>query len=179
MEESLREWRGGADDIARMVGKKAVVSTGLGEIILGFFPQDAPNHVSIFLELVQGGYYNETLIHRVVPGFVIQSGDPNTREGDRDRFGLGGPGYYLKAEINERCHLRGTLAMARSASLDSAGSQFFVNLEDNPSLDGQYTVFGEVLEGMDVIERIAMEARDERDIPLEDVPITIKVVEQS
>ncbi len=174
-EDLLKKWSGTGTEIEAMKEKKAVITTSLGTILLGFFPEKAPNHVASFFALVEQGFYDGTLIHRVVPNFIVQGGDPNSRDGERKRFGTGGPGYCLVAEINDHRHLRGTVAMARSASLDSGGSQFFINLADNPSLDGQYTVFGEVLEGMEVVEQIAKTERDKNDIPLEDIRMTIKL----
>ncbi|MBW2073103.1 MAG: peptidylprolyl isomerase [Deltaproteobacteria bacterium] len=146
---------------------RAVIKTKFGDITLGFFPDVAPNHVSSFLDLARSGFFDGTTFHRVVPGFVIQGGDPNSKNPDRSTHGTGGPGYYLKAEFSDRPHLRGTLSMARAADPDSAGSQFFICVQAAPFLDGNYTVFGEVLEGMDVVDKIVSQPRDERDNPIE------------
>jgi peptidyl-prolyl cis-trans isomerase B (cyclophilin B) len=118
-----------------------------GEIRVELFPEDAPKTVESFVALAKKGFYDGLTFHRVVPGFVAQGGDPR---GD----GTGGPGYTLKAEFNGRKHLRGTVAMARSQSPDSAGSQFYICLAPQPHLDGQYTIFGQVVEGMEVVDRI-------------------------
>lgn len=131
----------------------AVIVTKKGEIRIRFFPQDAPNHVASFIELAQSGFYDGTTFHRVEPGFVVQGGDPYSKTGEGP-VGTGGPGWRLKAEFNDRPHLKGTVAMARAQDPDSAGSQFYICLAPAPFLDGKYTVFGEVVEGMDVVERI-------------------------
>src|SRR5689334_18951496 len=118
-----------------------------GTIKIEFYPDSAPNTVANFEKLANTGFYNGLNFHRIVPGFVVQGGDPN---GD----GTGGPGYKIKAEFNERKHLTGTVAMARSSDPNSAGSQFYICLEPQPSLDRQYTVFGQVTEGMDLVRNI-------------------------
>lgn len=118
-----------------------------GRIVIEFYPNDAPNTVDNFIKLAQKGFYDGLKFHRVVPGFVVQGGDPL---GD----GTGGPGYTIKAEFNSRKHLTGTVAMARAMDPDSAGSQFYICLEPQPGLDGQYTVFGQVIEGMDLVKGI-------------------------
>lgn len=141
--------------IQAMKKTRAVIHTRLGDITLRFFPEVAPNHVHNFIQLAQKGFYDKTTFHRVIPGFMIQGGDPNTKDDNRANDGQGGPGYTLKAEFNKRPHQRGTLSMARAADPDSAGSQFFICVADAPHLDGQYTVFGEVVEGMDVVDAIA------------------------
>jgi cyclophilin family peptidyl-prolyl cis-trans isomerase len=118
-----------------------------GEIRIELFPEDAPKTVESFVALAKKGFYDGLTFHRVVPGFVAQGGDPR---GD----GTGGPGYTLKAEFNRRKHLRGTVAMARSQHPDSAGSQFYICFAPQPQLDGQYTIFGQVVQGMDVVDRL-------------------------
>ncbi len=133
----------------------AVIETPKGEIRIEFFPSDAPNHVAAFIELARQGFYDGTKFHRVVPDFVVQGGDPLSRTDD-PFVGTGGPGYRLAAEFNARKHLDGTVAMARSADPDSAGSQFYICLGPQPFLDGQYTVFGQVVEGMDVVRSIGV-----------------------
>jgi peptidyl-prolyl cis-trans isomerase B (cyclophilin B) len=133
--------------------EKATISTSKGPITLEFFADEAPNHVAAFIERASEGFYDGTKFHRVVPGFVVQGGDPLSRTDD-PMVGTGGPGYRLKAEFNARPHLDGTLAMARSSDPDSAGSQFYICLGPQPFLDGQYTVFGQVIEGMDVVRSI-------------------------
>jgi peptidylprolyl isomerase/peptidyl-prolyl cis-trans isomerase B (cyclophilin B) len=123
------------------------ISTDKGDILLELFPDDAPIHSAAFLKLVKDGFYDGLTFHRVEPGFVIQGGDP---DGD----GTGGPGYRLPAEFNSRSHLRGTLAMARSSDPNSAGSQFYICLADTRFLDGQYTVFGQTVEGIETVDKI-------------------------
>ena len=161
-----------------MENKNAVISTTFGEITLKFYPEVAPNHVQSFLELSEKGFFDGTVFHRVVPGFVIQGGDPLSKKPDRSLHGTGGPGFQLKAEFNDKKHKRGTLSMARSASPDSAGSQFFICVADAPFLDGQYTAFGEVTSGMEVVDKIVSQPRDERDNPLDRIEITITLTEQ-
>ncbi len=134
---------------------EAVIRTDKGEIVLRFFPDVAPVTVASFVHLARSGFFNGTTFHRVVPGFVIQGGDPKSRDPNAPDVGTGGPGYYLPAEFNDRPHKAGTLSMARSQSPASGGSQFFICLADQPSLDGQYTVFGETVSGIEVVESIA------------------------
>ncbi|MFN3480042.1 MAG: peptidylprolyl isomerase [Thermodesulfovibrionales bacterium] len=157
---------------------QAVIETKFGEIKLRFFPDVAPNHVNNFIELAKKGFYDGTIFHRVIPGFMIQGGDPNTKDADKSRYGMGGPGYQLKAEFNSRPHKRGTLSMARAANPDSAGSQFFICVADAPFLDGQYTVFGEVISGMDVADKIVSQPRDRRDNPLERIEMKVRIIEK-
>lgn len=143
----------------------AVVQTSKGTFTLEFYPADAPNTVASFIELADAGFYNGLKFHRVVPGFVAQGGDPLTRDLTAEQLkagvggaGTGGPGWTQKAEFNSRKHETGTLAMARAQDPDSAGSQFYICLAPQPSLDGQYTVFGKVTSGMDVV--MALEVGD-------------------
>ena len=127
-----------------------------GEIAIEFFPGDAPKTVENFVKLAGRGFYDGTTFHRVVPGFVAQAGDPLSKTlpaGDR-RIGTGGPGHTVKAEFNKQKHDRGVVAMARSQDPDSAGSQFYITLAPAPHLDGQYTVFGRVTSGMNVVDTI-------------------------
>ncbi len=163
-------------EIAAMKNRRAVIHTDFGDIVLAFFPDEAPNHVHNFIELAQRGFYDGTTFHRVIPGFMIQGGDPNSKDADRMRHGTGGPGYQLKAEFNKRPHKRGTLSMARSQQPDSAGSQFFICVADAPYLDGQYTVFGEVVDGMDVVDKIVSQERDARDNPLKRIAMTVNII---
>lgn len=123
------------------------IATDRGDLVVALFPDDAPAHVAAFLKLVEAGFYDGLTFHRVEPGFVVQGGDPN---GD----GTGGPGYRLPAEFNARPHVRGTLAMARAADPDSAGSQFYLCLDDARFLDGQYTVFGMLTDGYETLDAI-------------------------
>jgi peptidyl-prolyl cis-trans isomerase B (cyclophilin B) len=164
------------EEIKAMAEKRAVIHTKFGDITLKFFPDVAPNHVSNFLDLAEKGFYNGTTFHRVIPGFMVQGGDPNSKDPDKTKHGTGGPGYRIKAEFNKKSHERGTLSMARSADPDSAGSQFFICVADAPFLDGQYTVFGEVEKGMEVADKIVSQPRDPRDNPLERVEMTVDVI---
>jgi peptidyl-prolyl cis-trans isomerase B (cyclophilin B) len=133
---------------------EAVIKTDKGEIVLRFFPDVAPVTVAGFLNLARSGFYDGTTFHRVEPGFVIQGGDPKSKDANAADVGTGGPGYYLPAEFNSRPHETGTLSMARSQSPNSGGSQFFICLAPQPGLDGEYTVFGETVSGMEVVNAI-------------------------
>lgn len=159
--------------------KITVTSKGLpvGEIVLRFFLDVAPGHVKNFVKLSKEGFYNGTTFHRVIPGFMIQGGDPNSKSPDRASHGMGGPGYKVKAEFNSKPHKRGIVSMARSNDPDSAGSQFFICVAEANFLDWQYTVFGEVVSGMDVADKVASMKRDGRDNPLERVEMTVTVTE--
>ncbi|MBS1723178.1 MAG: peptidylprolyl isomerase [Armatimonadetes bacterium] len=133
----------------------AVLHTSKGDIVLKFFPDKAPKHVESFLKLVKDKFYDGTRFHRCIPGFMIQGGDPNTKELDKSNlWGTGGPDFRLKAEFNDISHKRGILSMARSSDPDSAGSQFFIVVKDSKFLDHQYTAFGAVVKGMDVADAI-------------------------
>lgn len=166
------------EEIKKMADQKAVIKTKFGDITVRFFPDVAPNHVNNFIELAKKGFYNGTTFHRVIPGFMIQGGDPNSKDADRSKHGMGGPGYQIKAEFNAKPHKRGILSMARSANPDSAGSQFFICVADAAFLDRQYTVFGEVEKGMDVADKIVSQPRDSRDNPLERAEMTVEIVGQ-
>jgi cyclophilin family peptidyl-prolyl cis-trans isomerase len=126
---------------------RARISTDKGDIVFTFYPDDAPQHSAAFIKLARAGFYDGLTFHRVEPGFVIQGGDPS---GD----GTGGPGYRLDAEFNENPHIQGTVAMARSSNPNSAGSQFYICLDDAPFLNRQYTVFGHVIEGQSVVDAV-------------------------
>jgi len=165
-------------EIKKMAETGAVIETKFGNIELKFFPGDAPNHVNNFIELAKKGFYDGTTFHRVIPGFMIQGGDPNSKDHDKSRHGMGGPGNQVKAEFNSRHHKRGILSMARSADPDSAGSQFFICVADAPFLDKQYTVFGEVVSGMDVVDKIVGQPRDSRDNPNERVEMKVKILDK-
>ncbi|GBE31781.1 peptidyl-prolyl cis-trans isomerase B [bacterium BMS3Bbin05] len=160
-----------------MSQESAVIHTRFGDIALRFFPDVAPNHVRNSIELSKKGFYNGTIFHRVIPGFMIQGGDPNSKEHDRAGHGMGGPGYTIKAEFNDISHKRGILSMARAADPGSAGSQFFICVADVPHLDGQYSVFGEVVDGMSVVDNIVAQPGDGRDNPLDRIEMTIKITE--
>ena len=155
---------------------EAVIDTKYGQIELVFYPDIAPRHVENFLSLARAGFYDGTIFHRVIPGFMIQGGDPNTKGADTSRYGTGGPGHTVKAEFSDRPHKRGILSMARSSDPDSAGSQFFIVVKDSTFLDGQYTVFGEVINGMEVADEIVSLERDGRDNPLKRVEMTVRVL---
>jgi peptidyl-prolyl cis-trans isomerase B (cyclophilin B) len=145
--------------------KVAVIDTNFGRIVLKFFPKLAPGHVKNFETLAGKGFYDNTTFHRVIPGFMIQGGDPNTKPGATGMPGTGGPGYTIPAEFNSTHHSRGILSMARSQDPNSAGSQFFITVNDASSLDGQYTVFGQVVQGMDVVDKIVNLPRNQSDMP--------------
>lgn len=157
--------------------KKAVIETKYGEMEISFFPDVAPMHVENFLKLAKEGFYDGTIFHRVIPGFMIQGGDPNSKGTDKSLYGTGGPGWHVKAEFNEKPHKRGIVSMARSQHPDSAGSQFFIVVKDSNFLDGQYTVFGEVTKGMEVADKIVNLPRNPRDLPNERVEMKVRVVE--
>ncbi len=167
------------EEIKKMAETSAVIETKFGSLTLRFFPDAAPNHVKNFIQLARKEFYDGTLFHRVIPGLMIQGGDPNSRNPDRSTHGFGGPGYSLKAEFNERPHVRGTLSTARRPDdIDSAGSQFFICVASVPRLDGKYTVFGEVVSGMDVADKIVSQPRDQEDNPLDPIEMKVKIVEK-
>ena len=155
----------------------AIIETKFGNIELKLFPDVAPGHVENFVKLAKSEFFDGTVFHRVIPGFMIQGGDPNSKGTDRSNHGTGGPGYSIKAEFNEKPHIRGTLSMARSRDPDSAGSQFFIVVKKSSFLDHQYTVFGEVVNGMDVADIIVSQERDARDNPIERIEMKIRVIE--
>ncbi len=156
----------------------AVITTSLGKIEVEFFADKAPGHVANFTKLAKSGFYDSTYFHRVIPGFMVQGGDPNTKDNNRANDGTGGPGYTIDAEFNDIHHARGILSMARSQDPNSAGSQFFIMVDDAPYLDGQYTAFGKVIEGMDVVDKIVSVPRDGRDNPLKSIYITHISIEE-
>ena len=169
-----------AEGVKKMGEKKvvkAVIETKFGEIEIKLFPDVAPKHVENFTTLAKQGFYDGTVFHRVIPGFMIQGGDPNTKGPDKATYGMGGPGHNVKAEFSDIPHKRGILSMARAQSPDSAGSQFFVVVKDSNFLDGQYTVFGEVVKGMDVVDAIVNLPRNSRDLPNDRAEMKVKVVE--
>jgi len=149
---------------------KAIIETNHGKIVLNLLPDNAPETVRSFIKLAESKFYDGTLFHRVIPGFMIQGGDPNSKQPDKSKWGIGGPGYNLKAEFNSRSHLRGIVSMARSTDPDSAGSQFFIVTSDDntTALDRKYTVFAEVIEGMEVADTIVNLERDQNDCPLQE-----------
>lgn len=154
----------------------AVVKTNLGTVVLAFAPDKAPNHVKNFKDLATKKFYDGTQFHRVIPDFMIQGGDPNSKNPDRTTHGMGDPGYKINAEFNDIKHVRGVLSMARSQDPNSAGSQFFIMVADKAFLDGQYTAFGHVVSGMDVVDKIVALPRDPNDNPLPENPARIESV---
>lgn len=166
------------EEIIKMSETKAVIETKFGNIELKFFPDIAPNHVNNFIELAKKGFYDNTTFHRVIPGFMIQGGDPNSKNPDKSSHGMGGPDHKLKAEFSDKSHKRGILSMARSGHPDSAGSQFFICVSDSTFLDKQYTVFGEVVSGMDVADKIVSQPKDGRDNPNERIEMKVKIIEK-
>ncbi|HEV2174763.1 MAG TPA: peptidylprolyl isomerase [Nitrospira sp.] len=155
---------------------KAIIKTKFGDMEIVFFPDKAPKHVEHFIKLAKSGFYNGTIFHRVIPGFMIQGGDPNTKDPNKpETYGMGGPSEKLKAEFNDTPHRRGIVSMARTNDPNSAGSQFFIVVKDSNFLDGQYTVFGEVVKGMDVADKIVNLPRNARDLPTERAEMTVVV----
>ena len=173
--------------------KVAVISTKFGDMVVEFFPDVAPKHVENFQILAEEGYYNGTTFHRVIPGFMIQGGDPNSKDLDRMNDGTGGragrffgigrendpESWTVPAEFNDTPHQRGTLSMARSQNIDSGSSQFFICHDNAPFLDRQYTVFGQLISGIEVVDEIVDSERDSRDNPLERVEMTVSLVDKS
>ena len=171
---------------------RAVISTQFGDIVLEFFDDIAPKHVESFKLHAQNGYYNGTTFHRVIPGFMIQGGDPLTKSEDRSRHGTGGnaakyfgvgtesdeSSWDLPAEFSATPHARGILSMARSNNPDSGGSQFFICVADARFLDNQYTVFGKVVSGMDVVDAIVSAPRDARDNPDDRIEMKVRLEEK-
>ena len=168
---------------------RAVISTQFGDIVLEFFDDLAPKHVESFKLHAQNGYYNGTTFHRVIPGFMIQGGDPLTKSDDRSRHGTGGNAakffgigsesnestWDLPAEFSPTPHERGILSMARSQNPDSGGSQFFICVADARFLDNQYTVFGKVVSGLDVVDAIVSAPRDGRDNPDDRIEMKVRL----
>ena len=150
----------------------AIIKTSEGEMVLEFWPDVAPGHVENFIKLAKKGYYDGTCFHRVIKDFMIQGGDPNTKDESKQRsWGTGGPGYQIKAEFSDKAHVRGVLSMARSNDPNSAGSQFFICHGDPRFLDRQYTAFGILIKGDDVLETIATTKTAPGDRPLKRVHV--------
>ena len=164
-------------------GPTAIIKTKFGEIEIKLFPDKAPKHVENFIKLAKSGFYNGTIFHRVIPGFMIQGGDPNTKDlNKKELYGMSGRGHSVKAESNDIPHKRGIVSMARSNAPDSAGSQFFIVLNDSRFLDNQYTVFGRVVNGMDVVDKIAALPTTQNDQPQDPnlaKILSIKVVDRN
>ncbi len=159
---------------------RAVIETRFGEIEIEFLPEKAPGHVKNFLDLARKGFYDGTTFHRVIPGFMIQGGDPNTKDPKASRgvHGTGGPGYTIKAEFNDTSHKRGVVSMARSQRPELAPARSSSSASPTtPSLDRQYTAFGRVVRGIEVADKIVSAARDGRDNPHERIEMKVRVVE--
>jgi peptidyl-prolyl cis-trans isomerase B (cyclophilin B) len=155
----------------------AVIETNKGRIVFMFFPDVAPNHVANFKELARKGFYNGTKFHRVIPSFMIQGGDPNSKDNDRSNDGMGNADKNVDAEFSEVDHRRGIVSMARGGNdINSASSQFFIVVKDSAFLNGQYSAFGKVLSGMDVADKIKNLPRDANDNPLPENPAVMKSV---
>ena len=149
------------------VKEVAVIKTTAGEMVVEFWPEVAPKTVENFKTLAKKGFYDGTAFHRIIKGFMIQGGDPNTKDPAKEAlWGQGDPGYKIKAEFNNRSHKRGVLSMARSADPDSAGCQFFICHGDPTFLDGKYTTFGKLIKGDDVLEKLATTATRPGDRPV-------------
>ena len=165
------------EETDKMKNTGVLITTNLGTLMIELYPEDAPNTVHNFLELVESGFYDGTIFHRIIPGFMIQGGDPNTKDSDRSLWGQGGPGHHIKQEFNTLQHDKGIVSMARGQHQDSAGSQFFIVHKDTNRLDGKYTAFGRLVPGTystDTLNKIAGVATDARDAPLDPIEITIK-----
>jgi len=160
------------------MSEAAILTTSAGEMVLELWSDVAPGHVANFKKLAQQGFYDGTCFHRVIKGFMIQGGDPNTKdEAKQQQWGTGGPGYQIKAEFNDRPHVRGVLSMARSNNPDSAGSQFFICHGDPRFLDRQYTAFGKLIKGDEVLETIGTTPTHPGDRPVKRMSVTsIKIV---
>lgn len=156
-----------------------VIETQYGNIEMQLLPYVAPNHVKNFIKLARSGFYDGTIFHRVIPGFMVQGGDPNTRGQDKSSYGAGGPGYTIAAEFNNQPHVRGTVSMARAGDPDSAGSQFFIVVKNSRFLDKKYTVFARVIKGMEVVDEIVSQKRDKNDNPRERIEMLVQIVNES
>jgi cyclophilin family peptidyl-prolyl cis-trans isomerase len=180
--------------VSMMTSKKveevAVISTKYGDMVIEFYPEIAPMHVESFKILANEGYFNGTLFHRVIPGFVIQGGDPNSKLDDRSIHGTGGRAgkffgigdendsstWLIPQEFNATPHVKGTLSMARTNDPNSASSQFFICHDVASFLDNNYTVFGQVIDGLETIDAIVNLEKDLRDNPLEKVDMQVKII---
>lgn len=152
-----------------------IMETSMGEMTIELYSKDAPKHAANFKKLVKDGFYDGLLFHRVIPGFMIQGGDPNTKSGDRSTYGQGGPGYTIPAEIKLK-HEMGSLAAARlgdaaNPQRESSGSQFYIVTGNASHLDGQYTVYGKVIKGIEIAHKIENVKRDAMDDPIDKVVI--------
>jgi peptidyl-prolyl cis-trans isomerase B (cyclophilin B) len=156
----------------------AVLKTSMGTIVFRFYASDAPRHVANFKKLAGEHFYDGTTFHRVIPGFMIQGGDPNSKDDDRGNDGLGSAGSTIPAEFNAQKHERGTVSMARANDPNSASCQFFICVKPTPFLDGKYSIFGQVVEGQDVVDKIVAVPRDARDNPLDKVVMEKVTIEK-
>ncbi len=163
---------------AKAADEVAIIKTSEGTLVVEFYPDVAPNHVANFKKLARQGFYDGQCFHRVIKGFMIQGGDPNTKDdAKKDSWGQGGPGYTINAEFNAKHHARGILSMARTPDPNSAGSQFFICHGDAGFLDNQYTVFGNLIKGYDVLDKIANTPTEGPDRPVKRVNIdSVKIV---
>jgi peptidyl-prolyl cis-trans isomerase B (cyclophilin B) len=168
----------------KKIDPRVTITTPFGEIKIRFYPDDAPRHVENFIKLAKMGFYDGTTFHRVVPGFIIQGGDPLSKNQDRSLHGSGSPGYWLNPETSDRPHKRGAIAMAKvpresnsTRDPNDNGSQFYICVADSSGLDRTYTVFGEVFRGMEVVDKIVAAPRDEFDNPLKPITMTMTVKE--
>ncbi len=163
------------------VEEVAVIKTNMGEMVLEFWPDVAPKHVENFKTLAKKGFYDGTCFHRVIAGFMIQGGDPLTKDdANAARWGTGDPGYKIKAEFNAKSHVRGVLSAARSNDPDSAGSQFFICHNNATDLDGKYTAYGKLIKGDDVLEKINTTETGAKNRPAKRMNVeSIKIVPRS
>ncbi|MEQ1853012.1 MAG: peptidylprolyl isomerase [Chthoniobacteraceae bacterium] len=170
-----------ADEPKAAADEVAVIKTNQGEMVLEFWPDVAPKHVENFKTLAKKGFYDGTCFHRVIKGFMIQGGDPLTKDdANQARWGTGDPGYKIKAEFNDKAHVRGVLSAARSQDPDSAGCQFFICHGDPRFLDRQYTAYGKLIKGDDVLEKIATTETAPGDRPVKKILVeSIKIVPRS
>ena len=171
----------------------AVISTNFGDMVVEFYPDIAPMHVDSFVSLINEGYFDGTTFHRVIPGFMIQGGDPNSRNENRATHGTGGRAgkffgigneedpstWLIPEEFSDTPHVKGILSMARTNDPNSASSQFFVCHDNANFLDNNYTVFGKVIDGLDVIDQIAVVAKDQNDNPLERIEMSVHIAKRS
>jgi len=169
-------------DIQVSTNPKVKIETSYGNMIMELRADVAPKHAANFLKLVSEKFYDGTTFHRVIPNFMVQGGDPNSKTDNRQTHGIGGPGYTIPAEINLK-NSRGSVAAARQGDQvnpkrESSGSQFYINVVNNSFLDNQYTVFGQIIEGMDVADKIAAAQRDARDNPIEKISMKVTLVEE-
>jgi len=164
--------------MSQLQGVKARIITNVGNIELQFFPEKAPLHCFNFITRAEGGFYDNTLFHRVIPGFMIQSGDPLTKTSDKSTYGTGGPLIAIPHEFNDISHERGILSMARTADVSAgAGSQYFIMHGSAPQVDRQYTVFGKVTKGLEVVDKIATVDKNQNDMPLNLDQVRVKRIE--